>query len=120
MKTTLQTQVDRLAGFIRDAKFMEAIDDLYDTNVVIHENEDAGREGSDILRKGTKEFMANFSNYSAELKSVIVSDDISTMLWHYKFDMNGMGRIDTDQISVQRWKDGRIIHERHHYKSDKW
>ena len=112
---SLEKSVNELSNLIREFRFQEALDRFYAEDIITVENENPPTIGLDAYRLGAKKYLGNISNASAELLNVIVSDDITVMHWHYKFDHKEWGRWDKVQISVQRWKDGKITHERHHY-----
>ena len=109
--------VNELNSLIKEFKYEEALDKFYDENVLTCENENPPIVGLDAYKQRAKVFLPAISNYSAELKNVIVSDDISVTEWNYKFDSTLAGHWNATQISVQRWKNRKIVHERHHYKT---
>lgn len=111
----LTLSVERLNALIVDFRFLEALDEFYDDSIIACENEEATNIGLKNYRIAVKKYLDNISNASATLKNVIISDGISVSEWHYKFDHKEWGHWDKTQISVQRWKNGKIIHERHHY-----
>jgi hypothetical protein len=111
----LTESVKQLAGLIREFKFYEALDRFYSEDIVTIENENPPTVGLPAYRLGAKTYLESISNASAELMNVIVSDGITVMEWRYKFDHKKWGKWDKVQISVQRWRDGKIVHERHHY-----
>ena len=111
----LKKAVTELNELIRQFKFQEALDEFYDESIVSHENENPPIVGLKAYREAAKAYLDSISNQSAELKGVIVSDQIVVTEWHYKFDHKTWGKWDAIQISVQRWKEGKIVHERHHY-----
>ena len=113
----LTERVNELNLLVQQFKFQEALDQFYDTDIITHENEESPISGLTAYRKAAKTFMENISNYTAELKNVIVSDDMSVVEWHYKFDHKMAGKWDRYQLSVQRWKNGKIVHERHHWNA---
>ena len=113
----LQQLVAELNSLIKELRYEEALDKFYDENIVTCENENQPLTGLAAYRAKAKVFLKNISNYSAELKSTVISDNMSVNEWHYTFDHKMGGRWDCTQVSVQRWKDGKIIHERHHYKT---
>ncbi|MDB5230866.1 MAG: hypothetical protein JWN76_1671 [Chitinophagaceae bacterium] len=120
MKSTsshLKQLVDELNNLIKDFRYEEALDKFYDENVVSCENDKPPIVGLAAYKERAKIFLPEVSNYSAQLLNVIVSDDISATEWHYKFDNTLTGPWDCSQISVQRWKNGKIVHERHNYKT---
>ncbi len=111
----LAAAVDRLNSLIVKFKFFEALDEFYDDSIVSCENEGNPTIGLANYRLAAKKYLDNISNNSASLKNVIVSDNMSVCEWHYKFDHKEWGHWDKIQLSVQRWKNGKIVHERHHY-----
>ncbi len=115
----IQERVAELNTLVRQLKFDEALDKFYSEDITSVENENPSIIGLADYREAAKKFMANLSNYSAELKNVIVSDDMSVTEWHYKFDHATWGKWDAMQIPLQRWKNGKIVHERHHYRAEK-
>ena len=107
--------VNELNHFIKEYRFLEALDRFYDEGVITVENEETPTVGLLAYREAAKRYIDSVSNYSAELKSVITSDNMTVCEWHYKFDHKQWGKWDCIQLSLQRWKNGKIIHERHHY-----
>ena len=111
----LAEKVKELNQLIQEFRYPEALDKFYHPDLKTQENEDEPIVGLDAYREAGKKFTGAISNYSAEVKNVIISDQMSVVEWHYQFDHAQMGRWDRLQLSVQRWKDGKIIHERHHW-----
>lgn len=111
----IEKNLQSLIHHICDLKFQEALDELYDDSVVTCENEEPPIVGLDAYKEAGKQFQRDVSNYSAHLKAILISGNISVCEWHYQFDHAKWGHWDKSQISVQRWKDGKIVHERHHY-----
>ena len=106
--------------FVANFNYEEAHNKYYHEELIKHENEDAPTIGLDNHRKEMKVFLSKLSNNTADLLNVVVSDDTSITEWHYKFDHTDWGKRDFKEVSIQRWKDGKIIHERHLYKTEKW
>lgn len=111
----LEKKLSDLNILIREFRYQEALDKYYHDNIVTQENEEPPIVGLAAYREAGAKFMSCISNYSAEPKNVIISDNMTVVEWHYKFDHSMAGKWDRFQISVQRWEDGRIIHERHHW-----
>ncbi len=105
-----------VAGF----EYHEAHNKYYDEALVKHENEDAPTIGLHQHRREMEVFLSKISNQSAKVLNVTLSDDISVTEWHYQFEHTEWGKRDFRQVSVQRWKAGKIIHERHLYKTQTW
>ena len=116
----LATIVAEFTKLVADFRYEEAHDRFYDEKLVKHENEDAPTIGLEQHRQEMQQFLTAISNASAQLIQVVVSDDMSVCEWHYQFDHASWGHRDFREISVQRWRNGKIIHERHHYKTATW
>ena len=114
--TEIQKKLNDLAYLIILYKYDEALDKFYDDEIVTHENENPPVLGLQAYKEAAKKvFYNNVSNYSAQLLNTIIGDDITACQWHYKFDHKLWGHWDKIQLSVQRWKNGKIVHERHYY-----
>lgn len=116
----LREKVKQFNKLVAQFAYEEAHNQFYNNDLVKHENEDAPTIGLDNHRKEMKVFLSKISNQSAKVLNVIVSDDISVTEWHYIFDHADWGKRDFKEVSIQRWKAGKIIHERHLYKTEKW
>jgi SnoaL-like domain len=116
----LQDTVKAFNSLVQQQKWEEALNSFYDENVISADNEGEPVKGLAALKNGLKNFEANTSGISLTLKNSIVSDNMSVTEWHYIFTHKEWGKFDYDQLSLQRWKNGKIIHERHHYKTDKF
>jgi len=106
----------KLNELIKQFKFDEALEKFYAEDIVTCENENPPISGIEAYRKAARVYIDNTSNYSAELLNVIINGNITAVLWHYRFDHTLWGKWDKVQLSVQRWKNGRIVHERHYYE----
>ncbi len=116
----LNEKVAELNELIKELRYEEAHDKFYAENLIKHENEDSPTIGLKKHREEMTVFMVNVSNYSATVKQIFISDTISVVEWKYQFDHVQWGYRVFNQVSIQRWKDGKIIHERHHYQTPSW
>lgn len=102
-------------AFIQQNKFIEALDTFYDEQIVSTDNLNAPNVGKAALLTEVKSFMSMASIEKVALVSLIIEDNLSVSNWHYKFSHKTFGLIDTHQISVQRWRSGKIFQEHHFY-----
>ncbi len=51
-------------------------------------------------------------------KAVAVGDDTTMVEWSFDMTYKGGQRSKMEQVAVQKWKDGKIIHERFYYSSN--
>lgn len=69
--------VNELNELIRNYRFEEALNKFYDENVITAENEGTPTVGLPAYREAAKKYIDSVSNYSAQLKNVIISNDMS-------------------------------------------
>ena len=111
----LREKLNDLNALIVAFKFHEALNKFYDEEVLVYENEQLSNRGLKAYHDGATEYLKNISNASATLISTMVSDGITVTEWRYMFEHNQWGKWDKVQVSIQRWKNGKIVLERHHY-----
>ena len=115
--TELENNLNELNRLIILYKYDEALNRFYDDEIITYENENPPIVGLIAYKESAKKiFYENVTNYSAELVDAIIGEDTTVCQWHYKFDHKIWGHWDKMQLSFQRWKNGKIIHEQHYYK----
>ncbi len=115
---TLNERVRDLNNLVAEFRYPEAFDKFYDESLLNYENEQAPMVGLQAEREAMAHFLNAVTNQSAELKTVIVADDTSVSEWLYDFTHKDWGPRRYTQITVQRWKAGKVIHQRHHYATN--
>lgn len=112
---TFKDKVQEFFSLVQRYEFMEAVDRFYDENIISTDNNNEPVTGMENFRKRVEHFVENTEVEKLELLSSIIGDNLSASHWHYVFTNNTFGRMDYKQISVQRWKDGKIVQENHFY-----
>ncbi|MGM8363808.1 nuclear transport factor 2 family protein [Flavobacterium sp. ARAG 55.4] len=107
--------VEEFNSLVQQYKFIEAVDKFYDQNIISTDNGNEPTRGIEDFRKAVENFITNSKVEKIELLSTIIEENLSVAHWHYIFTNKTFGRLDYKQISVQRWKDGKIIQENHFY-----
>lgn len=115
---SLNERVRELNNLVAEFRYPEAFDKFYDESLLNYENEQAPMVGLQAEREAMANFLNSITNHSAELKTVIVADDTSVSEWLYDFTHKDWGHRRYTQITVQRWKDGNVVHQRHHYATN--
>jgi ketosteroid isomerase-like protein len=112
----LKTLVDDLNSMILDGKAMEAFEKYYAEDVVMQENELPPTIGKDANREREKDFFSKVVEFrGADLRAVAVGDGVTMVEWFFDYTHKDWGRRTYHQVAVQRWKDGKIVHERFYY-----
>ncbi len=114
----LKDLVGDLNSMILKGQIMEAIEKYYHEDVVMQENEQTPTAGKAANREREKEWLSNVIEFrGAEVKAVIVGDNVTMVEWFFDYTHKEWGKKTYHQVAVQRWKDGKIIHERFYYGS---
>lgn len=104
-----------LNDMILQGKILEAFDEFYAEDVVMEE-EDKQRVGKEANREYEEQFVGALQEFhSAEIKARAVDEDNNKTLseWHNEMTLEGVGRVDQQQVSVRTWnEDGQITRER--------
>ncbi|MBT8399122.1 MAG: ester cyclase [Rhodothermia bacterium] len=119
-QTTLRERVEDLNRRILNGEVMEAFEEYYADDVVQQENEQVPTRGKDANRRRELDFLSSLTDFrSAEVKSVTVDEENSTSMveWYFDYTHRDWGDRKFHQVSVQRWRDGQIVHERYYYGS---
>jgi ketosteroid isomerase-like protein len=107
----------KLNDAILSGKALEAFEELYDDDVVMQENSDPEFRGKDLNRKREQEFFATVEAWhSGQVLASAVNGDVSFSEWTMEVTLKGAGRVKMDQVTVRRWKNGKIVHERFYHK----
>lgn len=109
----LKEKVDDLNRLVLEGKIMEAFEKHYAENVVMQEGADEPIVGKDANREREEAFVNGLEELRAvELKAVAVGPDVTMCEWHFDYTHSEWGDATYDQVAVQRWEDGEIVHER--------
>ncbi len=114
----LLEKINNLNGLVLQGKALEAFETYYDDHVIMQENENAPTIGKDANRKREKEFYSSIVEFrSAELLKLTVGENITMTQWHYDYTHKDWGTRNYMQVSVQEWKNDKIIREQFFYGS---
>jgi ketosteroid isomerase-like protein len=114
----LKELVTDLNSMILQGNALEAFEKYYAEDVVMQENELPPTIGKDANREREKEFFSKVVEFrGADVKAVAIGDGVSMVEWFFDYTHKDWGRRTYHQVAVQRWKDGKIVHERFYYGS---
>lgn len=116
---TLAERLNDLNNKILQGNIMEAFEKHYAANVTMQENEDRPTIGKDACRLNEEAFVKGITEFrGAEVKNVIVSDNLTVTEWFFDFTHKDWGKRTYIQLSIQRWNDeGQIINEKFYYNN---
>ena len=111
-------KAQQLVGMISEGKTMEAIQELYHDDVVVVEQPTGEtRNGKAAQMEAMKQWYASIKERHGGGFGTITSneEDQTTSIESWVDITTEHGRMKMEEVGVQKWKDGKIIHERFYY-----
>lgn len=109
---SIQTQVQAVIDGILTGKLLETFDTYYADNVVMSENRQEERVGKAANREYEQKFLGNVQEFhGAQVGRILVDGDHAAVEWTFDLTFKGGNRVKMQQVTVQTWKDGKIIRE---------
>ena len=121
---TLQERVQELLNFFQtNPPVREIYERFYDENVVVQENMQSPRVGREMSIDRQEKMNTNVKEvHSFQLGTILVNADAPDSLdghsmieMHLDLTTQDGYRIRIEEVGLQTWKDGKIIHERYFY-----
>lgn len=113
----LRDRVQELLDFLKTNPPVEQVyERFYDENVVVQENLQPPRVGRALSIERQQRMNANVKEvHEVKISTVLVDGDRSVIETHIDLTTLDGYRIRIEELGLQTWKDGRIIHERFFY-----
>lgn len=113
LESTLTASIDELNALIRDRKLVEGIERFYADEVVMAESGTQSMTGKIANRERERAFVTGLTRWEPTLHSSAVDEHrgVAYNHWTIPFTHTEYGSGVLEQIAVQQWKDGRIVHE---------
>ena len=114
--SALVEKIEDLNDLVLKGKALEAFEKYYHDEVVMQENESPPTIGKEANRKRENEFFSSITEFrSAKPLKITVGENISMVQWQYDYTHKHWGVRNYTQVSVQEWREGRIIKEQFFY-----
>ena len=114
--TTLLEKITDLNDLVLQGKALEAFDTYYHEDVIMQENENAPTVGKKANRKREEDFFSSITEFrGAKPLRVTVGEGVTMVQWHYDYTHKDWGLRNYIQVSVQEWKNGKIVKEQFFY-----
>lgn len=95
---------------------LEAFEKFYADEVVMQENDHEPTIGKSANRKREEEFFSSLIDFrSAKVLGVTEGEDLTTVTWSYDYTHKDWGVRKYTQVSVQHWKNDKIVKEQFFY-----
>ncbi len=115
---TLLERISSLNDLILQGKGMDAFEKYYHKDVIMQENNKPPTKGKIDNRKREQEFFNSITEFRfAKPLKTTIGEGITMVEWHFDYTHKDLGIKNHMQISVQEWKEGKIINEKFYYES---
>jgi len=112
----IKNSLTDLNSLVINGKLMDAFEKYYHEEIEMQENSNPAVKGKDFHRNREIEFLSNVTDFrAASVKSLAVNGNTSFVIWSYDYTHKEWGVRKYTQVSVQQWKDGKIIKEQFFY-----
>ena len=114
--TNLQQRLNDLFGYIRQGKIIEAMNEFYDKDTVMQDNANPPTKGLAANIEREKQFMSGVKEWKGfTVTTSGVGDNVTFYESTSDFVTTGGMPVHLEQVSVAKWKNGKIVHERFYY-----
>jgi len=114
----LKANVEELNGMILNGQILEAFEKFYADDVVMQDNDYPARIGKTENREFEKAFVNGLQEFrGAKVLNTVVSDGVAAIEWWFDYTHKDFGERNYRQLSVQRWKDDKIVEEKFYYNN---
>jgi hypothetical protein len=112
----ISKKLNDLNSLVLSGKLIEAFEKYYDDNVSMQENAGTPTVGKKTNYERELEFLDNITEFrKAAVLDLAVGNDVSYVTWQYDYTHKEWGVRNYTQVSVQHWKDGKIVREQFFY-----
>jgi len=112
---SIKPQVLDLIRLVENGRMLDAITTYYGENVAMQENTSRPTVGFAENYAREKAFYGSLRAVKFTLVSVVVEGDRAAINWVFEYTTADGQDYRMDEIAVQTWRDGKIVHERYVY-----
>lgn len=117
---TLKEKTQEIYSMIGQGQLLDAFDKYYADDVVMTEPMGT-REGKAACREYEEQFLGSIQEFHGmEVKAITSDEEAGVVIHETSMDVTFKdgNRALLEQTGVQRWKDGKIAHERFYYSGN--
>ena len=116
----LHQRLQGLLTSIQQGKIMDAMKEFYDTDTVMQDNANSPTKGLAANMEREKQFLAGVKEWKGfQVLASGVGDDVTFYEGVMDFIATNGQPVHMEQVSVAKWKNGKIVSERFYYDSGK-
>ncbi len=118
--TNLSQRLQSLLTSIQQGKIMEAMNEFYDQDTVMQDNANPPTKGLTANIEREKQFLSAVKEWKGfQVVASGVGDDVTFYEAVMDFIATNGQPVHMEQVSVAKWKNGKIVHERFYYDTGK-
>ena len=118
--TNLSQRLQGLLTSIQQGKIMEAMNEFYDTDTVMQDNANPPTKGLAANIEREKQFLSGVKEWKGfHVVASGVGDNATFYECVMEFIATNGQPVRLEQVSVAKWKNGKIVHERFYYDTGK-
>jgi ketosteroid isomerase-like protein len=112
----LQQRLQDLLDHIRNGKVIEAMNEFYDQDTVMQDNANPSTKGLAANIEREKQFLNGVKEWKGfNVKASAAGDNVTFYECTMDFIATNGQPVHMEQVSVAKWKNGKIVHERYYY-----
>ena len=112
---SIKPQVLDLIALVEHGKMLEAMTKYYGENVAMQENVSPPTVGFAENYAREQAFYGSLKALKFTLVSVVVEDNRAVINWVFDYTTADGKQYRMDEIAIQTWRNGKIVHERYIY-----
>ena len=112
---SIKPQVLDLISLVESGQMLEAITKYYGENIAMQENVSPPTVGFAENYAREAAFYGSLKALKFNLVSVVVEGDRAAINWVFDYTTADGKQYRMDEIAIQTWRDGKIVHERYIY-----
>ena len=118
--TDLQQRLNDLFDYIRQGKIIDAMSEFYDNDTVMQDNANPPTKGLAANIEREKQFLSGVKEWKGfTVTASGVGDNVTFYESAMDFIATNGQPVHLEQVSVAKWRNGKIVHERFYYDTGK-
>ncbi len=111
-----QQRLNDLFGYVRQGKIIEAMNEFYDKDTVMQDNANPPTKSLAANIEREKQFMSGVKEWKGfNVTATGIGDNVTFYESTMDFIATSGQPVHLEQVSVAKWKNGKIVHERFYY-----
>lgn len=114
----VRTRARQLQEYIAQGRILDAMREFYSPDVAMQENGAPPTVGLEANLERERKFLEGVGKWKgATVNTLAVDGEAALVEYALEFEDTAGNPVRLEQVAAQRWKNGRIVHERFYYNS---